>query len=561
MIGRILRRPWLMVTCAIALLLLGGAIWWWAAGHSSRRADYLMAQFRKTRDSRAAEDLGDMIGSSAAPPEKCNEALRLLLEPDISYHSFYFPDERISISVNSHLPPTGTLGGYFYYSWSWQSEPPESHREFLQGRSQGWGYGFSHEAAPPGIHRVLFRVGCKLWPLRGGQVLTRSHGGGGTRLPLIGIVVSHERTYNVVEGGHLDTKQPPVCSAEIEIPLTMSVAPKQTLGQPTWTVMSPREHYKASVARSGPVVHGVPAAGKPEPGTTVAEAILIEQRNKGHFSSLYLHGEGVTDDGIAELKNAVEITHLEFANCPRLTDAGLKRLTACPRLRTLELHNCPNVTDAGLAHLEELSQLSILRIEKCSQLTDAVFSHLGKIKTLDSLSISACPNITGAGADQLRENNHLREISFYECPRVGDAALECVSEIATLQNLYVGGSAVSDKGAEALAKMDTLRILGLRNSAITDAGLAQIARMRGLRELNLTGCANITDTGMPCLKEMSSLERLQLGDCTYLTDAGAEQLGSLTGLHELNLSNTMVTDGEIADLEEALPKARISGGR
>ena len=61
----------------------------------------------------------------------------------------------------------------------------------------------------------------------------------------------------------------------------------------------------------------------------------------------------------------------------------------------------------------------------------------------------------------------------------------------------------------------------------------------------------------PTMEGLTSLQNLNLGG-TNVTDAGLAHLKGLTDLQNLHLGNTKVTDAGVKELQQALPKAKIT---
>src|SRR5208283_2808392 len=101
-----------------------------------------------------------------------------------------------------------------------------------------------------------------------------------------------------------------------------------------------------------------------------------------------------------------------------------------------------------------------------------------------------------------------------------------------------------DRDWAALVRvMNQEHVPGLVMTAATldaDADLAGLKQLQGLEELNLGGTA-VTDAGLAYLKGLARLEGLSLA-ATRLTGAGLAQLKQLQRLQRLNLGGTAVTD-------------------
>jgi hypothetical protein len=74
-----------------------------------------------------------------------------------------------------------------------------------------------------------------------------------------------------------------------------------------------------------------------------------------------------------------------------------------------------------------------------------------------------------------------------------------------------------------------------------------------------TNHSTVTDACLERLTGLTQLKTIQLRD-TQVTDAGLEHLKGLTQLQWLSLGRTEVTDEGLADLQEVLPKCKVSHG-
>lgn len=109
--------------------------------------------------------------------------------------------------------------------------------------------------------------------------------------------------------------------------------------------------------------------------------------------------------------------------------------------------------------------------------------------------------------------------------------LASIGVLSGLEELDVGGTAISDKGVLELGKLTALTrlILGGKASRISDTGVEAIKTLHRLQELSLR--------------------------YTQVTSAIGPILGSLIGLEELDLSNTRIDSNVLEDIAH-LPELR-----
>ena len=117
----------------------------------------------------------------------------------------------------------------------------------------------------------------------------------------------------------------------------------------------------------------------------------------GTLQVLTLDGTQVTDAGLAHLEGLTRLQWLSFTNT-RVTDAGLSHLERLTGLQSLMLQET-SVTDVGLAHVEGLTALQQLNLRK-TKVTDAGLVHVMGLKNLKLILLGT--NVTDAGIAGMR---------------------------------------------------------------------------------------------------------------------------------------------------------------
>jgi hypothetical protein len=180
--------------------------------------------------------------------------------------------------------------------------------------------------------------------------------------------------------------------------------------------------------------------------------LLVLQRQLPSLRALIIwESPGVTDAGLAELKNFKGLLHLALQHCNEITDAGLARLRDIRELQGLELGYCGKITPAGLTYLKDIKTLQVLELNG-DQINDAALAQLKGVDSLTSLDLSWCDQITDAGLAQLKQ-------------------------------------------------LKSLRSLNLAKTQITDAGLSHLKELKALQSLNLQACPHITDAAVADLRK------------------------------------------------------------
>jgi uncharacterized membrane protein len=116
-----------------------------------------------------------------------------------------------------------------------------------------------------------------------------------------------------------------------------------------------------------------------------------------------------------------------------------------------------------------------------------------------------------------------------------------------------------DEGLEKLTQVGaSLTELNLSGSGITDAGLVHLKAMPHLRKLRLNDTA-ITDGALEHLAGLPELEFLVLFG-TPVSDEGVIKLGEAVALKEIFVGGTKVTEAGVKALKEKLPDLEVNTG-
>lgn len=94
--------------------------------------------------------------------------------------------------------------------------------------------------------------------------------------------------------------------------------------------------------------------------------------------------------------------------------------------------------------------------------------------------------------------------------KIGDVDLEPLLEVRHIEELWLGGTDVTDHGLRSLIRLSGLKRLFLYDTAITDAGIEEIIKLPQLEELDLRN-TKVTDEGLDLLPSMKHLKLLHLG--------------------------------------------------
>ena len=175
------------------------------------------------------------------------------------------------------------------------------------------------------------------------------------------------------------------------------------------------------------------------------------------LESLHVIGSGMTDDGLAGLKEMKRLKHLQIQGA-KVTDAGLANVSALGSLESLSL-NGTELTDAGLEAVRGLSKLRTLKLQK-TKVTDVGLARLEGLTHLTDLDVSLNPAVTDAGIDHLGRLTGLEQLYLI---RTGltDAGLAKLGGLKALKNLSVQDTKVTAEGIAALTSvLPSSRIVG-----------------------------------------------------------------------------------------------------
>ncbi len=184
---------------------------------------------------------------------------------------------------------------------------------------------------------------------------------------------------------------------------------------------------------------------------TDQDLLMLKQQLPSLRALLLWDSPGVTDAGLAELRNFKSLRHLALQHSNTITDAGLARLKDIRELQGLELGYCDKISPAGLAYLKNIKTLQALRLNG-DKINDAALAQLQGLDGLQSLDLSWCDQITDAGLAQLKQ-------------------------------------------------LKALRSLNLVKTQITDAGLAHLKELNALQSLDLRACPHVTDAAVAELRQ------------------------------------------------------------
>ena len=131
----------------------------------------------------------------------------------------------------------------------------------------------------------------------------------------------------------------------------------------------------------------------------------------------------------------------------------LARLAKSPWIISLDL-SYSDIKDDDLAVLANMTQLEYIYLEGNPKLTDAGIAHLAKCTKLRHLELRQT-SVTGSGFAALAACQELRTIDLTQCP-VTDETVVQIPRFAVLDNIYLGGTQITDTGARHFLEWTSL---------------------------------------------------------------------------------------------------------
>lgn len=269
--------------------------------------------------------------------------------------------------------------------------------------------------------------------------------------------------------------------------------------------------------------------------------------------------DDATDDKLLRLSRVVTglkgVTTMDLMG--EVTGNGLALLEELQNLEELTLA-ATSVTDDGLKHLAGLKNLRILAFTETLTETpiDEGLQYLEGLESLEELDLSETI-VTDESLKYLARLGRLRVLNL-TFTDVTDAGLQHLNALDALEELDLMGTAVTGDTFKYLAKLKSLRSLRLAFTPVSDTGLKQLGGLQRLEYLDLMG-TKVTDDGLEYLVGLGRLRFLRLVD-TPITDAGLKHLMAMSDLRELEIQDTTVTEQGAAELQQALPKLKITLG-
>ena len=267
---------------------------------------------------------------------------------------------------------------------------------------------------------------------------------------------------------------------------------------------------------------------------------------------------GNWDEEMKVLNGLKTLQHLALPSAP-ISGQGLANLKGMTKLETLDL-NGTLVNDEALASLSGLTNLTELKLDLTS-ITDAGMPSLAPLTKLKVLQLGA-RGVRGETLDKLAGCKELTELCLGGGPDDGvisltDAGVQALAKAAlpALKRLYIKSDKVTDAGIAHLAGMK-LTYLSLDPSA-GGAGLKALTQIATLEDLQMGG-GGLTDEEFSVLNQLKYLKRLSIYSVD-VTDAGLKILLDMPALQQVSFKKSKTTPEGRAEIMKARQNLKLGG--
>lgn len=218
------------------------------------------------------------------------------------------------------------------------------------------------------------------------------------------------------------------------------------------------------------------------------------------LEELGIRGCGTTDDAFEPVSRIKSLTKLFIGHDPGVTDGIIPHLLPLKNLISLHLGNTM-VSDEGIC---QLASPRVLNLSWGSSKGDVTASSYTKIaKAFPSLEYLGLPRDRAFTAEEMEwlasALPDLKRVAMdYGKPQSG--SLKPLSRIPKLETLTLWKCVLTDDQMVELVECKKLRKLEINDTNIGDAGLEHLRAIKSLNEINIGGTA-ITDAGRAAFKK------------------------------------------------------------
>ncbi|PKL77184.1 MAG: hypothetical protein CVV27_06455 [Candidatus Melainabacteria bacterium HGW-Melainabacteria-1] len=160
------------------------------------------------------------------------------------------------------------------------------------------------------------------------------------------------------------------------------------------------------------------------------------------------------------------------------------------------------------------------------------------------------------GQDFADEIAHFSFAAWHQIRQMHE--LEKLVGFKQLVSASFSGTGLDDAGLALICRVATLENLDLQDTCVTDRGIGLLTQLPALRILRLKENPQLTNACLPALVRLKGLVELQLHE-SAIDQAGLPQLAALNQLRDLCLDadNTGTSPEAVLSLSRQLPRCRI----
>lgn len=319
-------------------------------------------------------------------------------------------------------------------------------------------------------------------------------------------------------------------------------------------------------------------------GTSITDASLVHLRELKKLKSISMRGVRV-DEGLRNISDLKELENIDLYST-FLSDETVRSFSSFPNLKRLSVRDTM-LSEEGIKLLHacapgaeiDSSQLMTAQtrqaVEPLARLRATLYrDSAAEVYLIDFSDVN---DATEALPCIFQLGNSLTDLNLGK--HATNQLLADLKQLPKLSALYLSGSQISSEGLIHLRGLPQLRAFGLQHGIVDGAGLASVVELQNLEILGLYGCTlpsdayakignmpriqelylsktSITDSDLTHLSKLQNLRRLYLDD-TGVTIAGLIQLKTLGQLETLSLVGTQLTENDVRQLQEALPKCEL----
>src|SRR5262249_25983667 len=267
----------------------------------------------------------------------------------------------------------------------------------------------------------------------------------------------------------------------------------------------------------------------------------IERNADGNIIAVNLRGSWGSDVELIDLASLPHLERLDLLHT-RITDEGMLNLKPAVNIRELNLYYAELVTDQGMSAIKNWKQLKRLNL-RGTRVANGTLEIVSRLTQLEALDI-ANSQVTDNGMDQLIALTNLKELALGRS-RAGEADLAFLRMLPSLELLDLSG-------ARPVPPDMSLGKRAPKVPPISRKTIEAIAQLKNLRRLKL-GFSGISDDDLKTLSGLENVEKLGLEECPRVDDKAVAQLIPWKGLKYVDLQATMVSQQGLAALHKAKP--------